>query len=196
MIAMSDVAMAMEVVRALKAIWIFGARVAHKSEICVSSHLFSSRISNVLRRMWPPLESFLVLVAILEDKSNGVAVVKGKRVETAALRVTYGHLSRPEIPTIRLPSLPNHAGLGGVYSCPSPLNVFADLSLDTIPIVCATTTDNKELTSNGGFVNDEKFERQTVTPQHVRRNQSFDRAPRRQEEHNLNSGVDHDYRTL
>jgi len=40
-----------------------------------------------------------------------VAVVKEKRVESAALRVTYGHLSRPEILTIRLPSLPNYGGL-------------------------------------------------------------------------------------
>ena len=77
-----------------------------------------------------------------------------------------------------------------------PLNLFANLSLDVIPTVCAKTTDNEELNSDGGLVNDEKSERQTVTSQRVREYQSLDGAPRRQEKHDLNSGVTHSYRAL
>lgn len=122
-----------------------------------------------------------------------MAAVKGRRVESAALRVTYGHPPRPEILTTRLPSLPNYAGLGATHSFSSLLDLFANLHLHITPTVCARTTHNEKITLGGGLVNDEESERQTVTRQHVRGNQSLDHAPCRQEEHHLNSGVTRSY---
>lgn len=109
-----------------------------------------------------------------------MAVVKRRRAEIAALRVACGHLSRPEIPTVRRDLVVGiHVPSESLRASPSHI----------ILTVCARTTDNKQFTSDGGLVNDDKSERQTVTRQHVRGNQSLDRAPCRQEEHEMGSGV-------
>jgi len=49
---------------------------------------------------------------------------------------------------------------------------------------------------DGGLVHDEKFERYAATGWHLRRNQSLDRAPCREEEHDLYNGVTNHHQTL
>jgi len=69
---MGAVVMAVEIVKTLKARWIFFAKVAQERGACISSHLLSGGISQVSHRIRPPLESSPVLVAIMKDDGRPI----------------------------------------------------------------------------------------------------------------------------